>query len=293
LEYAISILIPTFNRSRQLSRILDNLALQQLPESVQIVVSDNASSDDSKEMLSAFAASKKLPNLKCIFQDQNIGPLANWKACLKEASARFVHWHWSDDQVDSGFYDAALIHLKEAETVVLFPARYAREEANNVKPLQPLYIPSPRDKRASPNQLLRHKVGRHRLPVSPLAYILPVGACQRVLIDNTVEDDVGIGINDFATGYDDLMILEALLHANKVMIDTTKTVYMMRHDESISMLESGKGNHIRYAYARLAWCKARGFFSFGVILDCARLIVFGHLRALSTVLLGNPFRPSI
>ena len=267
--------------------------MQQLPDTVQIVVSDNASSDGTREMLDAFSASQKLPTLKCVFQEENIGPLANWRSCLAEALSDHVHWHWSDDDVDVGFYRAALAHINDSDTVVIFPARYARETNEGVKSLRFLYFPSPRDTRASPRRLLHHKLGRHRLPVSPLAYILPSKACKRILIESTIEDRFGVGINEFATGYDDLMILEALFCARRVVVDTSKSVYMMRHDESISMMESGKGNHTRYAYARLAWCKDRKFLSFGVIFDCARLVLFGHFRAFLDVLFGNPYRFSI
>ena len=293
MKYSLSILIPTFNRSRQLSRILESLVAQELPESVQVVVSDNASSDDTRKMLLAFSESNRLPTLKCLFQEENLGPLANWKSCLAAASSNYVHWHWSDDHVDVGFYSVALSHLEQTDTVVLFPARYAQETDEGVQSLGFLYSPSPRDEKADPRQLLHYKLGRHRLPVSPLAYILPYKPCERVLIESDVEDRFGIGINEFATGYDELMILEALLSARAVLIETSKSVYMMRHDESISIMESGKGNQIRYAYARLAWCKDRRFLSFGALFDFGRLILFGHFRALLGVLIGDLYRRRI
>ena len=255
-----------------------------------MVVSDNASSDDTRKMLLAFSESNRLPTLKCLFQEENLGPLANWKSCLAAASSNYVHWHWSDDHVDVGFYSVALSHLEQTDTVVLFPARYAQETDEGVQSLGFLYSPSPRDEKADPRQLLHYKLGRHRLPVSPLAYILPYKPCERVLIESDVEDRFGIGINEYATGYDDLMILEALYCARAVVVDKSKSVFMMRHDESISMMESGKGNHTRYAYARLAWCKHRRFLSFGALFDFARLLLFGKFRALLGVLFGNPYR---
>ena len=239
-------------------------------------------------MLAQFSASGRLPTLKCVYQEQNVGPLENWRACLRHSSADYVHWHWSDDHVDIGFYTVAMSHLSDKQTVIVFPAIYASESDDGIKTQGQLYMPTPTDVNRTPKQLLRAKIGRHRFPVSPLSYIVSSSACKNIILESHIEDPHGIGLNEYATGYDELMLLEAIYCANTIVVEPSLSVYMMRNSDSISMNESGKGNHIRYAYARLVWAKAKSVFEFGSLADCARLALFGQFKSLGVALFENP-----
>lgn len=71
-QYLVSICIPTYNRAPYLKRCLDSLVCQPefLKENVEIVISDNASSDQTAQIVSLY--SKKYRNIKYYCNNENI-----------------------------------------------------------------------------------------------------------------------------------------------------------------------------------------------------------------------------
>src|SRR4029434_4251541 len=69
--------IPTFNRAQWLARSVHS-ALSQTFSSFEVLVSDNASEDETAEVLRQFSDQR----LAIIRQPRNIGPIANWTACV-------------------------------------------------------------------------------------------------------------------------------------------------------------------------------------------------------------------
>ncbi len=80
----VTIAIPTFNRATLLKACV-TAALSQTYGNFEVVVSDNASTDDTSEVLSAFSDTR----LRVIRQDTNIGLLPNWNACLAAAKGEY------------------------------------------------------------------------------------------------------------------------------------------------------------------------------------------------------------
>lgn len=93
-----TIAIPTFNRSRLLRSCLES-ALAQVCDSFEVVVSDNASEDDTAEMLAACSD----PRLRVLKQSKNIGPVPNWNACVAAAKGTYVIVLSDDDAVQPHF----------------------------------------------------------------------------------------------------------------------------------------------------------------------------------------------
>ena len=90
----VTIAIPTFNRSSWLQGCIA-ACLQQSYASFEIVVSDNASTDATQEVLRGFASER----LRVLQQDENIGLVANWNACLAAAQGSHVVFVSDDDTV--------------------------------------------------------------------------------------------------------------------------------------------------------------------------------------------------
>lgn len=127
----LSIGIPTFNRARYLQDLL--LALeQQIRENslsvadVQILVSDNASSDITPAVVQAVAT--RLPHLRYIRQPQNMGAGRNILACVGESQGTFC-WICGDDELlQAGGLKSLLELLKgddELSLVVNLRPKYA------------------------------------------------------------------------------------------------------------------------------------------------------------------------
>ena len=81
----ISICIPTYNRSRMLAELLDSIVAQELPDDIEVIVSDDASSDDTAEIAEAY--SRSIKNYTFIRQPVNLGMDRNFRAVTSAASA--------------------------------------------------------------------------------------------------------------------------------------------------------------------------------------------------------------
>jgi glycosyltransferase involved in cell wall biosynthesis len=89
----VTIAIPTFNRASLLRGCVAS-ALSQTYEKFEVLVSDNASTDGTSQVLAEFRDDR----LRTIRQGTNIGLLPNWNACLAEAKGDYVVFLSDDDR---------------------------------------------------------------------------------------------------------------------------------------------------------------------------------------------------
>ncbi|MEO7851500.1 MAG: glycosyltransferase family 2 protein [Rubrivivax sp.] len=94
----VSLCIPTFERARYLRSLLQGLVEQMaaFPYPFEVVVADNASSDDTAEVLAAFQG--QLP-LRCLRHEQNIGCFANVQFVMLQAAGTYAVYLADDDCV--------------------------------------------------------------------------------------------------------------------------------------------------------------------------------------------------
>ena len=103
----VDLLIPTYNRSKDLSDNLHFLAgeIRKLPENrkVRIVVSDNCSSDDTEEMINTFIASN--PDIEVLSHrnSENIGLEKNMVQVLTLAETDYILWCGDDDVIEENY----------------------------------------------------------------------------------------------------------------------------------------------------------------------------------------------
>lgn len=90
----LSICIPTYNRAGFLRECLSSLELSDLGHVIEIVVSDNASTDNTLEVLEEFKAT--LP-LRYVVQSENLGPERNFDAVITAAQGEYCWLLGSDD----------------------------------------------------------------------------------------------------------------------------------------------------------------------------------------------------
>jgi glycosyltransferase involved in cell wall biosynthesis len=99
----ITIAIPTFNRSSWLKACILS-ALNQSYKHFEVVVSDNASTDNTEELLKTISD----PRLRVIRQTKNIGAIPNWNACLSEARGDFIVFVSDDDNIAPWFLERCI-----------------------------------------------------------------------------------------------------------------------------------------------------------------------------------------
>lgn len=104
----VSILIPVYNREKIILETL-NSAISQTYSNIEIIVVDNKSTDNTFEIVKQFA--KSYPNVKVYQNEENIGPVKNWRKCLDYASGEYIKILWSDDLIATSFIEKTLPYL--------------------------------------------------------------------------------------------------------------------------------------------------------------------------------------
>lgn len=92
----VSILIPTFNRAKYLKTALDSACAQTYPN-IEIIVHDDASSDDTPQLLSTY---KSIPRVRIIRTSKNHGMLGGWNYIQKKAHGKYIKFLASDDLLE-------------------------------------------------------------------------------------------------------------------------------------------------------------------------------------------------
>ncbi len=106
----LTIAIPTYNRARYLSGLLNSLSEQVgIDPRVELLISDNASSDETPELI----ASVKKRGVLCRYlqNEENFGPDRNFLQCYTEASGKYVWIVGDDDMVVPGAIGRILSYL--------------------------------------------------------------------------------------------------------------------------------------------------------------------------------------
>lgn len=124
----VTIAIPTFNRAALLKGCIA-MALAQTYPHFEVVVSNNASPDDTEEVLSGFSDAR----LRVIHQETNIGLLPNWNACLAGAKGDYIVFVPDDDRIAPWLLERCALLIRQQpqlSTVItlsnLFAASFGR-----------------------------------------------------------------------------------------------------------------------------------------------------------------------
>lgn len=89
-----SIAIPTYNRAEDLKIAINSLLLQTLKD-FEIVISDNASADDTKKVVKSF----KDPRIKYFRNHKTIDIQPNVKRAIERSKGKYVFLHGDDDYI--------------------------------------------------------------------------------------------------------------------------------------------------------------------------------------------------
>ena len=90
----ITIAIPTYNRAPWLRGCVQSALAQSYPN-FEVLVSDNASTDGTPEVLQEF----RDPRLRVVRQAANIGLMPNWNACIAAARGDYIVFVPDDDRI--------------------------------------------------------------------------------------------------------------------------------------------------------------------------------------------------
>lgn len=99
----LSICIPTYNRAPYLKELLDSIVCQfndpEIYNHVEIIISDNASEDNTAEMVAEYQ--KKYKNIRYSRNKENIGAIRNILTVSGLSTGEYL-WVFSDDDLHTG-----------------------------------------------------------------------------------------------------------------------------------------------------------------------------------------------
>lgn len=135
LQIKLSICIPTYNRAKYLKENLESI-IDQLDENtkdiVEICVSDNASTDNTLEIIESFK--KRFANIKYFCWDKNMGADNNYLHVVEMASGKFCLILGSDDIIEPKGIETMLQNIENNKHIYIFCVNYLIYDLNLKNP---------------------------------------------------------------------------------------------------------------------------------------------------------------
>lgn len=153
----LTIAIPTYNRAKHLALLLDVLEreLHGMWSHVELMVFDNASTDETPDVTAAFLA--RCPECRVVRHTVNIGSAPNFLACIEAATSQYFWLIGDDDAPVKGLLPQLLGLLsREAPYMVYLESLWA----DDIAPLVP-----EREASASPARVMDRKAFARRTNV--------------------------------------------------------------------------------------------------------------------------------
>ena len=100
----VTIGMPTCNRADSFLRQSLESAVNQTYQNIEIIVSDNCSTDNTERVVKDFQD----PRIRYFKQTKNIGPYKNFNFCLQQANGKYFLILSDDDLVDNDFIDVCM-----------------------------------------------------------------------------------------------------------------------------------------------------------------------------------------
>lgn len=108
----VSVAIPTRNRSKLLKRAID-FVLRQTYKNFELIVLDNASTDDTKEVVSSFR-DKRIVYKR---NSRNLGIISNWNEAIKCSKGEYLNIFHDDDVMYPTFLEESIKALDNNPSV--------------------------------------------------------------------------------------------------------------------------------------------------------------------------------
>ena len=114
----LSICIPTYNRSVFLKQSLDVLCHQINSDDVELIISDNDSPDDTKEVVGEFI--KQNSRIQYFKQDTNVGASRNFISLMNRAQGKYILLLGDDDILTDNAVSVLVDILKRKDYGLLY-----------------------------------------------------------------------------------------------------------------------------------------------------------------------------
>jgi len=233
MKKEITILIPTFNRSSLLVRALDSLCAQDSTISINCIVSDNCSNDDTEDLLSIYKKNQENLNIRYIRQEKALTPLDNWKFLLSYMDTEYSKFLFDDDWLEESALSVMFSDLNklEADSLVYNTNIFANN--NNYEPLFDYY--KHKDTLLSSEYVIDSVLRiKNVLPVSPSATIMK----SSTLSDALLFSEINKTCSESVIGNDLMMNFYSVFNNEKTFFINNNIINLWGGDDSITMKNS-------------------------------------------------------
>ena len=125
---SVSVIVPVYNEEKSIGSCLNSiLSVDYPPELLEIIVSDNGSTDDTPTILESFGE-----QITVVYESTR-GPGAARNKGLKAASGTIVAFTDADCTVDRAWLRSIIAPLEEVEVGIVGGRRLARRPANQIE----------------------------------------------------------------------------------------------------------------------------------------------------------------
>lgn len=229
-EPLVSILIPVYNREKIVSRAIDS-ALAQTYRNIEIIVCDNASTDNTWDVLQRYA--KQDERVKAFRNETNVGPVRNWKECLKHASGKYGKFLWSDDEIVPSFTQT-MVDAMENNPRCGFA--YSSVEIRLKNQILPNEYELPKSGYYDSKIYVEGAcMGTYSMPVSPGCALFKLSTLNRHLLVD-IPNEENLNFSRYGAGNDQLLFLFACEEYDEMYYDEKALSIFYGEADSITMI---------------------------------------------------------
>jgi glycosyltransferase involved in cell wall biosynthesis len=160
----VSILVPVFKREDLLGPCVES-ALAQTVTDLEVIIVDNASPDGTWKVCRQLAEDDS--RVRIFRNDENVGPVRNWKRCLDEARGEYGKLLFSDDLIAPDYLEKTLAFLEDPLVGFVYTMVEIGPEPNAETNTVSFKSAASSGVHPSSGFIEGHLLRRERLPVSP------------------------------------------------------------------------------------------------------------------------------
>ena len=125
----LSVLIPVYNEEKTIKKCIDRvLSANTLKMDLEIIVSDNNSTDSTKEILKSI----KDPRVKLLFKEKNEGKGSNIKNALSQATGDIILFQDADLEYSPESFEDLLNPFFQNEADVVYGSRLTKSKPTRI-----------------------------------------------------------------------------------------------------------------------------------------------------------------
>lgn len=223
----VSILIPVYNRENLISKTIES-AINQSYEDIEVIIVDNKSTDNTFEICKKYE--KNFPNIIKVFQNnKNLGPVRNWKECLRYSKGNYIKFLYSDDQIDKDFIKRTLNFLIKDNNIAFVFTR-----VKIYGDLYRDYIFGETGKYASKEFIRGHLLENKIIPVSPSCALFRKKDVEKNLLMN-IPNPKNLDFSKYGAGIDLLLFMFTLREYNFFYYINEPLSFFKAHQGSLSI----------------------------------------------------------